>query len=52
YNLRYQIIKQDDNVVMDIYFNAKHQFTKLIIIKSSSKNFENEISTLITEGLS
>ena len=37
---------------MDIYFNAKHQFTKLIIVKSSSKIFENEISALITEGLS
>ena len=52
YNLRYQIIKQEDDVVMDIYFNAKHQFTKLIIVKSSSQIFGNEVSSLITEGLS
>lgn len=52
YNLRYQIIKKEDDVVMDIYFNAKHQFTKLIIVKSSSQIFGNEVSSLITEGLS
>lgn len=53
WNIRYTFSKREQIAILDIYFDAKHKFTKInpIVPKSTSVEFINEITKIIIEGL-
>lgn len=53
WNIRYKFFKYDQIALIDIYFDAKHKFTKIspIITRSTSLDFINEIIAVLKEGL-
>lgn len=51
YNLRYHFKQNNDFAIIDFYFNAKHQFGKVIPIKKSSPIFVQYVVSIIEQGL-